>query len=80
MTHIWTIKNELCTVSNFSLKSVIKSFLLHAETHDIKAGMFMLVEFKASHDQDRGAWEEKLEESVWIDPTEGFDDIYKALK
>lgn len=80
MTHIFSFSNHHLTVSDFTLKSLIKGFLTHCEHHDIGAQMYIMTEFKASHDQLTGYWEEKHECSVWIDPSEGFDAIYEALK
>lgn len=80
MTHIFSLTSEQVHVSDFTLKALIKAFLLHCRVHDIEAGQFTLIEYKASHDQNRGAWEEKSEQTVWIDPVEDFDAIYEALK
>lgn len=79
MTHIWSITGNNVHVSDFSLKSVINVFLLHTDMHDIQAGYFTLTEFKASHDHC-GPWEEKKSYEFWIDPIEGFDAIYEAMK
>lgn len=80
MTHIFSLSNDDVHVSDFSLKALIHAFLMHCNAHDIPAGQFVLTEYKASHDQQRGEWEEKSETNVWIDPVEDFDVIYKALK
>lgn len=80
MTHIFSLSNEKLHVSDFSLKALIKTFIQHCEYHGIGANEYVLTEFKASHDGVRGAWEEKTEQFVWVDPVEGFDAIYEALK
>lgn len=80
MTRIWTLKSNQCVVSNFSLKSLVNSFMLHAAMHDIKPGMFTLVVHKASHDPETGYWEETKETDFWIDPVEGAEVIYEVLK
>ncbi len=80
MTHIWSISGNNVHASDFSLKAVIKVFLLHADLHDVQAGHFTLTEFKASHDQLTGYWEETKSYDFWIDPIEGFDAIYEAMK
>lgn len=80
MTHIFSLSNERVHVADFSLKALIKTFIQHCEHHEIGADEYTLTEFKASHDQIRGSWEEKSDQRVWVDPSEGFDAIYEALK
>lgn len=80
MTHIFSLSNEKVHVSDFTLKALVHAFLLHCQTHDIPAGFYVLTEYKASHDPQRGEWEEKNETGVWIDPVEDFDVIYEVLR
>lgn len=80
MTLIFSLSNSSVTVSDFTLKALVRTFLIHCDFHNIGANEYTFSKLKASHDEERGAWKEKSENRVWIDPEEGFDAIYEVLK
>lgn len=79
MTLIFSLSNSKLTISDFTLKALVRAFLIHCEYHGIEANEYTFSEFSAGH-KDGESWKEKAEYTVWIDPTEGFDAIYEALK